>query len=55
MHELSDKPNAQSDLDALVEEIVDGFPPLTADEKRELGSLLAPSAGLPPAPLRAAA
>lgn len=31
----------EDDLDALVKRIVDGFPPLTADEKAELGQLLA--------------
>ena len=33
--------NDEDDLDALVKQIVDGFPPLTADEKAELGQLLA--------------
>lgn len=31
----------EGDLDALVKRIVDGFPPLTPDEKAELGQLLA--------------
>lgn len=33
----------EDDLDALVEQIVDTFPPLTAEQKAELGRLLAPA------------
>lgn len=34
----------EDDLDALVEQIVDSFPPLSDERKAELGRLLAPSA-----------
>lgn len=37
-------PQPTDDLDALVEQIVDDFPVLTSDEKRELGLLLAAAA-----------
>ncbi|WP_165313051.1 hypothetical protein [Rothia halotolerans] len=33
----------EDDLEALVEQIVDTFPPLTAEQKAELGCLLAPA------------
>ena len=33
--------SAEDDLDALVKRIVDDFPPLTSDQKAELGKLLA--------------
>jgi hypothetical protein len=35
---------SEDDLDALVEQIVDSFPPLSDERKAELGRLLAPSA-----------
>lgn len=35
------RPPAEDDLDALVKRIVDEFPPLSADQKAELGQLLA--------------
>ena len=37
-------PESTDDLDELVEQIVDTFPVLTSDEKRELGLLLAAAA-----------
>lgn len=40
----SARPQPTDDLDALVESIVEGFPVLTGDEKRELGLLLATAA-----------
>lgn len=42
---VNPKPSEQSfELDALVEALVDTFPALGEDRKRELGQLLAPSA-----------
>lgn len=38
------RPRTTDDLDALVESIVDDFPVLTSDEKRELGLLLSTAA-----------
>jgi excisionase family DNA binding protein len=35
------RPDAEDELDALVKKIVDGFPPLTDGQKKELGQLLA--------------
>lgn len=42
---VNPNPSEQNfELDALVEALVDTFPALDADRKRELGQLLAPSA-----------
>lgn len=42
----TDQPTSSAqDLNALIEQIVDTFPPLTNEQKSDLGHLLAPSTG----------